>query len=139
MARKQRQQSNNNNLSTRKKITNSYQQFVLHSKLISHPHGDSHGRGGLFGRFWQPKLRNPNNRWDYNLNLFLRSCYQNSFRSESFRPNIRSKSTIKFEILNESVERKDAKFIDFLGVEQWVQKNILCLIWLYIERGHEKN
>uniref|UniRef100_A0A9I9D1H7 Uncharacterized protein n=1 Tax=Cucumis melo TaxID=3656 RepID=A0A9I9D1H7_CUCME len=118
MARKQRQQSNNNNLPTRKKITSNYQQFLLHSKLISHSHGDGHGGGELFGRFWQPKIRNPNNRWDYNLNMFLRSCYQNSFRSENFRLNIRSKSTIKFEILNESVERKDAKFIDFLGVEQ---------------------
>lgn len=123
MARKQRQQSNN--LSTTNKIRNNYQQFFFHSKLISPPaksaiaraRARSHRDGGMFGTLWWPELQTPNHRSDYNFNLLFR-CYQKSLHSGNFRPNNQSKSAIKFEILNEPVERKDVKFIDFLGVEQ---------------------
>lgn len=123
MARKQRQQSNN--LSTTNKIRNNYQQFFFHSKLISPPaksaiaraRARSHRDGGMFGTLWWPGLQTPNHRSDYNFNLLFR-CYQKSLHSGNFRPNNQSKSSIKSEILNEPVERKDVKFIDFLGVEQ---------------------
>ncbi|XP_022936691.1 transcription factor MYB117-like [Cucurbita moschata] len=119
MARKQRQQSN---FSATKL---NFPEFFIGSKSSlaasaiarTRTHGGGCG-GGLFRRFWE--RQNPNNQWNNSFfphfpsSLFLR-WYQSSLDLRNFKEN-RSKS-INFEISNELVEKKDIKFIDFLGVE----------------------